>query len=256
MTRATISIVSHGHGALLEHLLRDLSAQQDIDQCTIVLTLNLADEPFEPSMHLGLTLTVLRNQAPKGFGANHNAAFCHCIAPLFLILNPDIRLADSQAIARLVDAQAPIGLRAPRITNLAGKPEDSVRRNLTPWSLMRRLAGLDREPVAQIIAHRGLPFIWFAGMFLVVDADAFRHVNGFDERLFLYCEDYDLCARLYNAGYELRVSEEVQAIHDAQRDSHRKFHHLKWHIASLVKVWTSAAFWRVVLSPIASPKHP
>lgn len=255
MTTATISIVSHGHGDLLQRLLRDLSIQHSIDHCRIVVTLNLPGEPFDQAAHAGLALTVRRNAVPKGFGANHNAAFSHCDAPLFVILNPDIRLPDTRAISRLVGSGMPSGLLAPSVTNFAGHPEDSVRRNLSPWSLARRALGFDRAPVAQTTTRVGQPFFWVAGMFVVVEADAFRRVNGFDEQFFLYCEDYDLCARLYSAGYTLRITADVKAIHDAQRDSHRSLRHLRWHVTSLLKVWTSAAFWRVTLHLTPSPRR-
>jgi GT2 family glycosyltransferase len=100
----------------------------------------------------------------------------------------------------------------------------------------------------------GQPFYWLAGMFLLARADAFQAVGGFDERFFLYCEDYDLCARFYGAGYALASVPAASAVHDAQRDSHRAFKYLRWHVGSLLKVWTSRAFWRVTLDRRAT--HP
>jgi hypothetical protein len=35
---------------------------------------------------------VLKNSHPKGFGANHNAAFQVTESPYFAVVNPDIRL--------------------------------------------------------------------------------------------------------------------------------------------------------------------
>jgi len=37
-------------------------------------------------------------------------------------------------------------------------------------------------------------------MFLVFDSSAYARLGGFDERFFLYYEDYDLCARLERRG--------------------------------------------------------
>ncbi len=258
--KATLSVVSHGHGPLLQALLRDLCRQDGIADCSVVVTLNLATEVLEVAAYPQLAITVLRNAEPKGFGANHNAAFLHCRSPWFVVVNPDIRLPDATAVARLlrfgsdgpsadtpaVESGVRVGLRAPVVTNSAGQREDSVRAHLTPLSLLRRAWAKQRVPLRP--AHpavKGVPFFWLAGMFMAIRSDAFREVGGFDERFFLYCEDYDLCARLYLTGHGVVLDDTVSVVHDAQRDSHRSGKHLRWHLESLFKVWTSRAFWRV-----------
>ncbi len=35
----------------------------------------------------------------------------------------------------------------------------------------------------------------------------------FDERFFLYCEDVDLCARLADAGWEVRITRDAEIVH-------------------------------------------
>ena len=250
MTAATISVVSHGHGKLLHGLLLDLCEQRGVENCQVVVTLNLADESFDPAVYPALRITVIRNVLPKGFGANHNAAFQHCDKAWFIVVNPDIRLPDRQALTALLQeprADKKVGLRAPLVFNSSGKPEDSVRHNLSPWSLLRRFVG-DRQPLRpEGPACEGRPYFWLAGMLMAVDSEAFRQIGGFDERFFLYCEDYDLCARLYVAGYALVLDDQVQVVHDAQRDSHRSYRHFLWHITSLLKVWRSSVFWRITL---------
>lgn len=249
-TIATISIVSHGHGPLLGQALRDLSLQTVRDKLNVVVTLNVADEPFDASGYGGLRIQVLRNPVPQGFGANHNAAFRRCEDEWFLIVNPDVRLPDVSAIEKLlptsVDDAVKPGVIAPRIMNSAGGREDAVRPNLSPWSLLSRVVGGRREALVATSTRAGHPFFWVAGMFVAASSEAFRAVQGFDERFFLYCEDYDLCARLYLSGRSIVVRDDVEVIHDAQRDSRRSRRHLKWHLESLLKVWTSKAFWGVV----------
>lgn len=250
MTIATISIVSHGHGPLLDQALQDLCRQTVRDQMNVVVTLNLANESFDPSAYDGLRIRVIRNPVPQGFGANHNAAFRLCADEWFLIVNPDIRLPDTSAIERLLaargDAEAEPGLIAPRIMNSAGGREDAVRPNLSLWSLLCRVVGGRREALAATSTRVGRPFFWVAGMFVAASSDAFRAVRGFDERFFLYCEDYDLCARVYLSGRSIVVRDDVSVIHDAQRDSRRSRRHLTWHLESVIRVWTSKAFWSIV----------
>jgi GT2 family glycosyltransferase len=257
---STLSVVSHGHGPLLANLLGDLAHQNGIDDHLVVVTLNLADEVFNESAHPGLRLLVIRNTIPRGFGANHNAAFRQSVGTWFAVLNPDLRLPDRDTLHRLFAppaAESQVALRAPIVLNSAGMPEDSVRPNLTPWSLLRRAVGLDRQRcVLKGPIRRGEAYYWLAGMVLVIDRAAYRQIGGFDERFFLYCEDCDLSARLYIAGFTLEVDQAVQVIHDAQRDSHRSLTHLRWHLGSLLRYWTSEAFWRLALLSFKSKSIP
>ena len=258
MTRtSTLSVISHGHGPLLAQLLRDLAKQEGIDEYLVIVTLNLADEVFDASAHPGLRLLVIRNATPKGFAANHNAAFRQSVGTWFAVLNPDLRLPDPGTLRRLLaPAESQVALRAPVVLNSAGRPEDSVRTNLTPWSLLGRALRLDRrpqQPKGRI--RRGRRFFWLAGMLLAIDRAAYRQIGGFDERYFLYCEDCDLCARLYVAGFSLELDPTVRVVHDAQRDSHRSFKHLRWHLASLAKYWMSTGCWKVVMLSVI-PSRP
>lgn len=249
LPRLSLSIVSHGHGALLDRLLDDLNGMDGLRGTRVVVTLNLFHESFNAARWPHLDFVVLRNVSPRGFGANHNVAFCHCNTPWFAVLNPDLRFKRGNPFPALIATASQserIGVIAPRIQNSEGQLEDAVRSNLTPWSLVGRRLLQHRKPlVVSRVAQLGTPFYWLAGMCLLFATDPFRELGGFDERYFLYCEDYDLCARLYAAGYALAVDPQVRVVHDAQRDSHHSRRHLRWHLVSLVKVWTSRIFWRV-----------
>jgi GT2 family glycosyltransferase len=166
------------------------------------------------------------------------------------VLNPDLRiLADPFAsMVEIANSDPQIALIAPIVLNSAGGVEDSVRANLTPLSLVRRHLRRDRSSDATG------SFRWFAGMFLFLRASAFREIGGFDERFFLYCEDYDLCARLRLAGYGIVQDRRTTVIHSARRDSRRSARHLRWHVSSLLRVWRSAAFARVTCLDLFSSR--
>jgi len=249
VSECTLSIVSHGHGPLLDRLMKDIAALPSSADSRIVLTLNVRDEAFDAADYPGLDIVVIRNEKPKGFGANHNAAFAHCRTPWFVILNPDLRFTCGDPFPALTKSAGASGLKAiaPIIVDSAGHQEDSVRSNLTPTSLLvRQLLKRKVAVDSSFPSSRGNRFYWLAGMFMMIDSGAFADVHGFDERFFLYCEDYDLCARLYARGHALGTEPSQKVIHEAQRDSHRSRQHMKWHLQSLYKVWTSRAFWRIV----------
>lgn len=236
----TISVVSHGHGPLLKRLLSDLDALSSLYGVVVIVTLNLSGESLDASRYRNISVRVTRNVRCLGFGANHNQAFKACSTPWFAILNPDLHITDD-VFTRLVDVAVARGaaLVAPMVVNSEGQLEDSVRHNLTPWSLARRVLGMESA-----ISRPG-HFSWYAGMFYVVRASAFEFVSGFDERFFLYCEDYDLCARLHLAALRSHYDADSCVVHDAQRDSRRSWRHTTMHVRSLAKVWLSRPVWHI-----------
>ena len=54
---------------------------------------------------------------------------------------------------------------------------------------------------------------WLSGACMLVRRSAFEEVGGFDEGFFLYCEDTDLCRRLWDAGHTIRYVPEAPVGH-------------------------------------------
>jgi N-acetylglucosaminyl-diphospho-decaprenol L-rhamnosyltransferase len=246
----TISIVSHGHGPLVVQLLRDLDDLPSLRGVTVVVTLNLPDEILDISPFQNLRIKIRRNLASIGFSANHNHAFGLCTTPWFAVLNPDLRISSSIFEQLIVEAAGDdgIALVAPRVMNSKGNTEDSVRRNLTPWSVIsRRMRHVD-----SIVASDTGAFRWYAGMFFLIRSAAYAQVKGFDERYFLYCEDYDLCARLHLKSLKIVYAESICVVHDAQRHSHKSIRYSWFHLKSMMRVWLSAPVWRIALRDVTS----
>jgi hypothetical protein len=231
----TVSIVSHGQLDLVKPLLDQLDRFCSAGIHRVVLTLNIPEPDLLADAAWRFEVLRIENPEPKGFGANHNQAFARCESAWFLVLNPDIRLDSDVLTPLLAQAAADSGLLAPRILE-PGKPTpEQHRRIITPLEIVTR-----RRP------GYGLPAVpeWIPGLFMLFRSEAYRRIGGFDERFFMYGEDFDICARLRLAGWRLQIAESLRARHDAQRASHRSKRHLYWHLTSLLKVWSSAAFWR------------
>ena len=239
----SVSIVSHGQGALVRDLLADLDAHC-ADAVEVLLTVNVPESlPFDPA-GFRFPVRVLNNREAKGFGANHNAAFRTSQTDLFCVLNPDIRLRANpfgELAERLRDPA--VGVAAPLVRSPAGGIEDSARRVPTPVSILRK-ALLGRRGPDYAIGTGDLHPDWVAGMFMLFRRETFAAVGGFDERYFLYYEDVDLCLRLARAGKRVVYCPAVEAIHDARRESHRSLRHLRFHLASMLRFFCSAPFWR------------
>ena len=179
---------------------------------------------------------MIRNETPKGFGANHNTAFSHCRTRYFAVLNPDLRFERDPFPALLRGFAAPErGLMAPQIYSPEGRLENTARKLYTPRELIRQKL----QP-----ANHGSDPDWIAGMFLLFDTRAYRAIKGFDEGYFLYIEDVDICSRLCLAGWTLAQAADARVVHDARKQSHRSLRFTLWHIGGMLRYWTRVCFWR------------
>lgn len=241
----SISVVSHAQARLVETLLADLSKQVELP-IEVLLTLNVAERLPFGAADFNFPLHIVENDEPRGFGANHNAAFRRSRAELFCVLNPDIRL-ETDPFARLrgeMEADPSLAACAPLIVTPAGELEDSLRRFPTPWFILRKALGAASKhdyPLTRGAIHPD----WVAGMFILCRRGVFQALGGFDERYFMYYEDVDFCARLKLAGLRLAVFPDVRAIHDARRASRSSLRHLRWHLAGMLRFFLSASAARL-----------
>jgi GT2 family glycosyltransferase len=230
----TVSVVSHGHGVLVSTLLANLSTHCGSD-IEVILTLNVPESLPVGEGAYPFKVRLIRNEAPKGFGSNHNAAFEHSRSSFFCVLNPDIQIRENPFPTLLEELRKPnVGVTAPRILDPNENIEDSARRFPTPWIIARKLVGLIGEADYRV-AQMTLSPDWVAGMFMLFRREIYAEVAGFDERYFLYYEDVDLCRRLRRRGYDVRLVPAASAIHDARRESRRSLRHLRWHLASMLR---------------------
>ncbi|MEJ7138190.1 glycosyltransferase [Amphibiibacter pelophylacis] len=233
----SFSIVSHGQAALIAPLLGDL-ARLPPNTFEVILTINL---PEDESPYFGYTfpIRIIRNSEPKGFGANHNAAFTEAKGNYFAVVNPDIRIQYLDLHELLMPFQNEnIAAVAPIVLSSEGKIEDSARHFPTLQRFAKRV--ILRKRVSDYKLQK-VPFAvdWVAGMFVVFRTEAYRKINGFDDhRFFMYLEDADICRRLHKNGWGVLVNPFVSVTHMAQRASRRNLTHMRWHAVSALRYLT------------------
>lgn len=228
----SVSIVSHGHGDMVDTLIQQLAACPEVGQ--IILTYNI---PETSALQPTGTLEIINNKMPTGFGANHNAAFKQCRKQYFCVVNPDIKLTENPFPA-LLDCLSKVNnaaLAAPMVVAPDGTIEDSIRQFPTPFSLLAKILGnsdgrYDVEPCQSAFCPE-----WIAGMFMLFRSDSFIQVGGFDDGFFLYYEDVDICVRLWKSGVRIVSCPAANVIHAAHRESHRNWRFMRWHLVSMAR---------------------
>lgn len=156
------------------------------------------------------------------------------------MLNPDICLKENPFPELIASFSNPkVALVAPKIITPEGQVEDSVRKFPTLRSLVSKAVGGSNGTYSALNSSPD----WVAGMFMIFRSDVFREIGGFDEKFFLYYEDVDICWRLRQKGYEIKLIPSVEVIHDARRESRKNWRYARWHLASMARYLIKARAW-------------
>jgi N-acetylglucosaminyl-diphospho-decaprenol L-rhamnosyltransferase len=237
LAQITLSIVSHGQSSLISSLLADL-AKQEFDNFEVLITINLPEDESPYHGH-SFPVRIIRNEMPKGFGANHNAAFINSSTQWFAVVNPDIRInaLDLPTLLSPFQNQA-VAAVAPVILSSDGKIEDSARRFPTLMRFAKRTLFRQRN-LDYEVAQTPFSVDWVAGMFVVFRRETYQEVGGFDDRrFFMYLEDADICRRIGKKGMQVIVNPNSIVIHLAQRASRKNLKHMRWHAVSAFRYLT------------------
>jgi len=156
--------------------------------------------------------TVIRNPTNRGFGQANNQAFEIARGDYLLLLNPDAeleRISVSRLVGFLRETPGAVGA-APTILG-PGRSEScgmlpGLRSMLGHYFFINRVVSFSVTSPWRGFAiprwrSRGPVMVgWASAAVLLLRAEGVRAVGGFDESMFLYGEDIELCERLGKQG--------------------------------------------------------
>ena len=200
---------------------------------------------------------LVRTRNP-GFGSGHNSILSLPMGDCHLILNPDVELQDDFLIRvrQTMAEQSDVAVLAPRGTDELGKEEYLAKRYPSVLVLLMRAfaPGWLQKPVHKQMSRyelQDLPISGplqdvplLSGCCMVVQPRAFRAVGGFDERFFLYFEDYDLCMRLLSEGRVVRDPSHL-IVHHGGQAARKGWRHILWFLRGGLRFFNSWG-WRWV----------
>lgn len=141
------------------------------------------------------SLTIHQNTTNLGFGAANNLGAQLSQGHYLVFLNIDTELHDTETFKKLS------ALISTSLNDIAA------------WEFRQLPYEHPKcyDPVS-------LETSWFSGAAVVIRRDAFQQVGGFDEKLFMYCEDVDLSWRLRAHGYRLLYCPFITITHHSYRE--------------------------------------
>jgi GT2 family glycosyltransferase len=224
----SVSIVTHNSS--LELLQRTLSSLQvaarravpkAISRVGVTVVDNASDADYQAQLgrlleefpaEVGFQVQVLNLPRNLGYGGGHNRALTE--SDYHLVLNPDVEVAEDALVAGIArfDEQPGTVLLSPRATGSDGEQEFLCKRHPSVLVLAlrafapglgqrwfpRKMADYQMSDVCSDDNPVEVPLA--SGCFMLLRGSSMRSVGGFDERYFMYFEDFDLSLRLAAEG--------------------------------------------------------
>ncbi|MCJ2085703.1 glycosyltransferase family 2 protein [Methylobacterium sp. E-005] len=209
MPRLVAIVVAHDSAAVLPACLAALAAQH-----VPAIVVDNASRDASVSIAEAAGAQVIRNACNEGYGrANNRGVRAAVTAEHVLIVNPDVILHPGAVDALLTAARAwpDAGLLAPRLVEPDGRFFFQARSLLAPY--LTNPGGRLALPQGDACA----PFL--SGACLMMPRRLFLDLGGFDERIFLFYEDDDLCRRVAETGRALVHVHAAEALHGRGRSA-------------------------------------
>jgi len=175
----------------------------------------------------------IHNPANPGFGAAHNIAIKKSLgeAKYHLVLNPDVYF-DANVLQTLIDylnANSQIGNLMPKVLypdnslqylcKLLPRPYDWIGRRFNPFKTLVAKNN-NRFELRFTNYDKIMEVPYLSGCFMLLRIDALKEIGLFDENIFMYGEETDLCRRLNRAGYTTIFYPLVNIYHHFAKGSH------------------------------------
>ena len=216
MSSCSIGIVNYNTRDLLRQCLQ---AAQNENPAALMVVDNGSTDGSAAMVRSEFPNVRLVPEANVGFGEGCNRLLQLCGAEYLLLLNSDAILQRGalRILAGELDQRRRAAIAAPLLYSSDGTVQRSWRQfpGSLAWladnGVSRSLLPVLREHRRGSARSRKAP--WVFGAALATRVAALREVGGFDPEFFMYCEDIDLCYRLWRAGWEVRYAPQATALH-------------------------------------------
>ena len=214
MQPLTIVTVTYNSGGVIAHLLSSLPSP-DIE---LLVVDNGSSDGCQAIAATFANVRVIQN-GNIGYGRAANVGFREATTAYVLLMNPDVMISQETIDQMLacMDANPDIGILG---GNLTGEPAEGLQ-----------------------------DVVWIVGALMLIRRDALAQVGLFDEQIFLFYEESDLCQRFLKAGWRLAVLQSAVAGHEIGTSSPAslKVRRIKsWHFA-----WSKCYYYRKHYSTFA-----
>lgn len=190
----------------------------------------------------------LKSPENLGYAAGNNLGARVSRGEYLFILNPDTIVYKNtiDLLVAFLKKNNKRAIVAPSLIDKSGNEYSQIdSKALTPvrgiirLSLLNKLIPLSEDGEVEVVA----------GSAFMIRKSVFEKVGGFDENLFLFFEENDLCKRVREAGYKIAINPKSRVRHDWVKDYKLRKHFINSRFYFFRKHY--GIFWAIMVEMFA-----
>lgn len=210
-------------------------------------------------------VSILRMERNLGYGGGHNIPIYDSIRrhKYHLVSNPDIRLGPDvlPRLYQLMEQRPEVGLAMPQVVGPDGALHYLCKRSPSPLEYLPSWAGSKawRERRRAHFEMRDNSYDremrpeCLSGCFMFLRSEVLRRIGAFDERFFMYFEDFDLSRRVRQVA-ETLYWPQVRVTHEHRRGHRRSLRLLRIFGSSALRYFNKWGWFESARSREGQPR--
>jgi len=224
MVKCSVIIVSFNQFDLLKAAIESLKKNPPPFACEIIVVDNHSETDVQEFLNDYFhDIRMIRNHSNQGFGWANNRGFAAAKGEYVLFLNSDAEVMGTAvaAMVEVMEKDPQIGVLGPTLLHADGSFQLSYGRKISLCGEFYQKIMAPRLEKWKYSWRQGRSGVsktdWVSGACLMLRRELFAKQLPFDENMFLYFEDHDLCLRVRAMGKKVVYYQGARVLHHGGR---------------------------------------
>lgn len=231
--KVSIVILNYQTSDLVVDLLRSINKYtKNLKYEVIIVDNNSSDDSFGALQQFAKSsrYKLVKNKKNLGFAKGNNVGAKHAKGEYLLIINSDTLFTEDaiHPLVKMMDTNKSVGIVTCGLLNSDKSIQASGGFFPNNFNVFAWMSFIDDLPFVENFIKPFHPspggkyykaegeLDWVTGAFILIRTKVFKDLDGFDEDFFMYTEDVDLCFRVKDKGYNVRINPKVSIVHFGQ----------------------------------------
>lgn len=176
----------------------------------------------------------IQNNLNSGFASGNMLGYSYCTGKYVFFINNDARLLNNCAfiMKTFLEKNRDVGLATSKVLDENNNFHSSYKQFPSVFkqlfgNAVARFFSEAKFPSNRVVLREPSAVEVVSGSCMFFDVEVFEFIGGFDKNFFLYCEEEDICKRVWNSGKKVYFIPESEVYHEGGGSSEKNFEMLR-----------------------------